>query len=280
MNTTSRAPVLAAGRFYGRVEHAWRTDLVTLTVLAHDRPHAVPLHSHAHMYIALLLEGGYREWIGDTELVYQPLTAVFHPQRHEHRDAITAPRSLFFTIEIDPAMLGAREHRQRALRAVHDLTGGPAVWSMLRLLDAVRGHRRDALEGEEPVVEILEQLLATPAPKGPPPRWLARIEARLREAHAEPVSLGALAALAGVHPVHVARVFRRHHGTTLRGHLHHLRVLTAARAIADGTPLAAAAVAAGFYDQAHLGHVFKAVTGMTPTQYRAAHRRGPRVTPA
>jgi AraC family transcriptional regulator len=151
---------------------------------------------------------------------------------------------------------------------VHDLSGGPAIWAMLRLLETVRGARRDTLEGEEPVVEILEHLLGTPTATSPAPRWLARVEAQLRDGFADPISLRSLAELAGVHPVHVARVFRRHHGTTIRGFLHAQRVLHASRAIASGTSLADAALGAGFCDQSHLTHVFKAVTGMTPVRYR------------
>jgi AraC family transcriptional regulator len=263
MNATSHR-VLAAGEFYGTTDQSWKTPLVTLTLLRHATPRAVPMHAHANMYVALLLEGGYREWIGDDELVYAPLSAVFHPTGHTHRDEITAADSLFFTIEIDPAMVSSRE--QRLLRSVADLTGGPAIWSMLRLLETLRGQRRDTIEGEEPVVEILDQLLGPPA-SAPAPRWLARVESRLREGYAEPIALRDLAELAGVHPVHLARTFRRHHGTTIRSHLHAQRVLHASRAIAAGTPLADAALAAGFCDQAHLTHVFKAVTGMTPRRY-------------
>src|SRR3954463_14292869 len=104
MNETSSPPVLRAGEFYGATDASWATPLVTLTLLRHATPRAVPMHSHANMYIALLLEGGYREWVGDDELVYAPPTAVSPPAGHEHRDEITAPDSLFFTIEIDPQL--------------------------------------------------------------------------------------------------------------------------------------------------------------------------------
>jgi AraC family transcriptional regulator len=271
MNETS--PILEPGQFYGSTDRGWKTGLVTLTLLRHAVPRIVPMHSHAHMYIALLLEGGYREWPGTDdqgELVYQPLTAVFHPAGHQHRDEITAPDSVFFAIEIDPSIASGRDHDQ--LRTVHDLSGGPAIWSMLRLLDAVHGHQRDTLEGEEPVVEILEQLLAR-EDVGPAPHWLARVETHLREQFAAPASLRTLAELAGVHPVYLARVFRRHHGCSIREFLHAQRTLRASREIAAGVPLVEVALAAGFYDQSHMTHVFKAVTGMTPDRYRGLRCR-------
>jgi AraC family transcriptional regulator len=262
------AAPLPAGDFYGSVGARWSTGLVTLSVVEHPTVRQVPRHSHEHMFLALLLRGGYREWVGDQRFDYAPLTAVFHPEHLEHRDEITAPGSVFFVAEIAPALLGARERRRRALASVRDLGGGPAVWALLRLLDALRGARRDALEGEEPVAEILDELLGATAVAAAPPRWLERVEARLHAGLREPVSLRALADAAGVHPTHVARVFRRHHGCTMRSYLHRLRVLHASRLIARDARLAEVALDSGFCDQSHLTHVFQAVTGMTPTAYR------------
>jgi AraC family transcriptional regulator len=282
MATTSAAALdrsctnatLRPGQFYGAVGERWQTGLVTLSVVEHAAPRVVPTHRHAHMYLSLLLRGGYREWVGGHELAYAPMTAVFHPEALEHEDEITAPGSVFFIVEIDPALLGGRARRHRGLSSVRDVSGGPAVWAMVRLLDALRdGARRDALDAEEPVVEILDHLTGAEV-AATPPRWLARVEARLRDACAEPASLKALAKVAGVHPVHVARVFRRHHGCTMREQLHRLRVLDASRRIAAGAPLAEVALASGFCDQSHLTHVFRAVTGMTPSAYRATYQPG------
>ena len=281
MATTSAAALdrsctnatLRPGQFYGAVGERWQTGLVTLSVVEHAAARAVPTHRHAHMYLSLLLRGGYREWVDGQEIAYAPMTAVFHPEELEHRDEITAAKSVFFIVEIDPALVGAGR-RHRGLRSVRDVSGGPAVWAMVRLLDALRdGARRDALDAEEPVVEILDHLTGAEV-AATPPRWLARVEARLRDACVEPASLRTLAEVAGVHPVHVARVFRRHHGCTMREHLHRLRVLEASRRIAAGAPLAEVALASGFCDQSHLTHVFRAVTGMTPSAYRNLHQPG------
>jgi AraC family transcriptional regulator len=272
MKPTSRSRSLRAGEFYGSVGARWATGLVTMSVVEHAAPRRVPLHSHRHMFLSLLLRGGYQEWVGAQHIEYAPLTAVFHPENLEHADEITAPGSVFFIVEIDPALLGASYRRRRELSSVHDLSGGPAVWSLLRLFDALRGARRDALECEEPVAEILDELMGTPPPPAGAPRWLGRVEAALAGGLREPVSLRALADAAGVHPNHVARVFRRHHGCTMRSYLHRLRVLHASRLIAADAQLAEVAIESGFCDQSHLTHVFQTVTGMTPSAYRRLAR--------
>jgi AraC family transcriptional regulator len=86
--------------------------------------------------------------------------------------------------------------------------------------------------------------------------------------------VSALADEAGVHPVHLARVFRRHYGQTVTEYLHQLRVLASAHQLALGdAPVARVAADAGFADHSHLCRIFGRAIGMSPTAYRLAARR-------
>lgn len=144
---------------------------------------------------------------------------------------------------------------------------------MLRLLDALRRQHCDALECEETVGELLDDLLHTSPALPNRPRWLDRIEERLRKRYREPISLHQLATVAGVHPVHVSRVFRLHCGDSVRAFVQRLRVLHACRLITEERmPLAAAAAESGFCDQSHMTRVFRAITGMQPARFRRAAR--------
>ena len=266
-------PTLPGGRFFGAVEGRWHTELVKLSLVHHADARSVPMHSHEDMFLSLLLRGRYCEWVDGQAIEYEPLTVVFHPERCEHRDEIKAPGSLFFAVVARPELLGGHERRHRALRSVRDLRGGPTVWAMLRLLETLRREPPEALLCEEPVGEIVDELLGRPQPSAIRPRWLARVEERLQAEYRSPVSLGALATSAGVHPVHLSRVFRRHHGGSIRAFVHQLRVLHACRLIAgDCCSLAEAALESGFCDQSHMTRVFVGVAGMTPSAYRRAAR--------
>lgn len=270
----SKAPALKPGQFYGAVAQRWRTELVTLTLLDHAQARRVPAHSHEHLFLSLLLQGGYREFVGHRCIEYSPLTVVFHPEHFDHHDEITVPGTLFFIAEVSPELMARRDRLHRALATIRDLSGGPAVWAMLRLADAVVGHRQDALECEEPLTEVLDELLGNPPSSTARPRWLELIEEFLQDGYREPVSLRTLADTAGVHPMHVARVFRRHHGCTMRAFLQRRRVLHACTRIAKGREgLASVALDSGFYDQSHMTHVFRQVTGLTPTAWRKLSRR-------
>jgi len=77
-----------------------------------------------------------------------------------------------------------------------------------------------------------------------------------------------------VHPVHLARTFRRVHQITFAGYVRHVRIEFARRELAAlESPLGDIAVAAGFCDQSHFSRLFKRYTGLTPAEYRLACRR-------
>ena len=88
------------------------------------------------------------------------------------------------------------------------------------------------------------------------------------EAHfAEDLSLGELAALAGVDRFRLLRAFRRALGLPPHLYQTQLRLRHAKRLMLAGEPPAMVAVAAGFADQSHLIRKFKAAYGVTPGQY-------------
>src|SRR5260221_476491 len=73
----------------------------------------------------------------------------------------------------------------------------------------------------------------------------------------------------GVHPVPLARTFRRVHRMTFAGYVRQVRIEFARRELAvSGAPLGDIAVAAGFCDQSHFSRLFKRYTGQTPAEYR------------
>jgi AraC family transcriptional regulator len=129
-----------------------------------------------------------------------------------------------------------------------------------------------ALEGL--TLELLVSAARTqrPGPLRRAPPWLARIEELLRVDFVRPPSMRSLALEAGVHPVHLARVFRRHHGCTAASHVRKLRVAWAQeQLLRPGATAADVALAAGFADQSHLARAFRQILGVSPGQWRREH---------
>lgn len=107
-----------------------------------------------------------------------------------------------------------------------------------------------------------------------PPSWLKHARDMFREHFSEPLTLGQVAELVGVHPVYLASAFRTHYGSTVGEFVRRLRIEYAAREISSTDEhITHIALKAGFADHSHLTKTFKRLTGLTPRQYRSLARR-------
>lgn len=105
---------------------------------------------------------------------------------------------------------------------------------------------------------------------------LAEAAASYVEAHsAEKFSLQAIADALFVNGSYLLRVFKAHNGHTLLWYHNHVRCEKAKALLAEGnSTISQAGEEAGFVSSAHFSHVFKKMTGVTPTEYRVAHSGG------
>jgi AraC family transcriptional regulator len=103
------------------------------------------------------------------------------------------------------------------------------------------------------------------------PAWLARVEELLHAESDGRLDMARLAGEAGVHPMHLTRVFRQQHGMSMGAFARRLKIEAACAALARSRePLADIACALGFSDQSHFTRTFRAATGLTPGRFRAA----------
>ncbi len=89
------------------------------------------------------------------------------------------------------------------------------------------------------------------------------------------VAIGELSVAAGVSSTHLAQRFKEVVGVTPKRLARTYRFTATVFAIDPAGPVewAELAARAGYYDQAHFGHDFRAFTGLTPTRYLDVRRR-------
>jgi AraC-like DNA-binding protein len=128
---------------------------------------------------------------------------------------------------------------------------------------------------EEAVVRLAAAALAGDRAAGPPQptpaerRRVRELAAHLDEAHAEPLTLGRMAALTGLSRFHLIRVFRAVTGETPHQYLIGARLRAAADRLLDTRePVTSIALGCGFNDLSHFNLTFRRAFGLSPRAWR------------
>jgi len=272
MPETAPPPAPEDPGFRGEIARKRVVPGFVLTQLRHRRPSRSRSHAHRLAYFSALTAGSYAERDGGRELSYRVGDVRFHPSGFLHGDEIGATGARFLCVEIEP---GGPAALPGGALSVPVLSSPSSEVS--RLTGSIRSEMKSRDAGSDLVLEGLALQLVGALARLPierrAPRWLARVAERIREEGARPLRVGDLAAGAGVHPVHLARAFRRHFHSTIGDALRRARVEGVRRALeGEGVAISAAAADAGFSDQSHMSRVFRRETGMSPGEYRRACR--------
>lgn len=145
-----------------------------------------------------------------------------------------------------------------------EFDGLPRRWQWCASALAYRAGLRLLRDDEEALVELLGEV-------GPPGRVDRAAALRAKRMVEDPsgASVSAIAQLLGLHPVYLARQFRRAYGLSIREYRTILKVRRAVDlALATSVPLRRIAHECGFADQSHMCRAFHAVTGWSPSLLR------------
>lgn len=228
-------------------------------------------HAHAETTVTVVLAGQLRERVGLREEIARPLSIVVKPRDTEHANEFGSGVRTLQLILSDSAA-AKLEDADGSFRRWRWHHGGPAVPTFLHLLRLVRAgaDQNYAPRVEEAAFEALAALTveAADSARGSPPGWLVEIKQALDDSTLPP-SVKQLATSAHVHPVYLARQFRRWFGHSIRQHIVRQRAQRAAALIVGSSaPLAWVAYTSGFADQAHMCRIISRETGLTPNSYR------------
>jgi AraC family transcriptional regulator len=233
-------------------------------------------HWHARANFCIALAGTSTERYGTRVREFRPLTASFLPSEQMHSLTFHAEPMRCFTIDIAPeSMERAREYSLVTNVSDH-FNNDPLTEIFLKLYNQFREtDNASGLAIEGLLFEMLAVAFRWHTNDGDQlaPRWLTRVRDLLHAHFSEQLSFTRIAAEVGVHPVHLAREFRKHYRSSLGEYLRKVRVDYASRQllISDESP-ALIAAAAGFADQSHFYRTFKRLRGTTPGKFRAAFK--------
>jgi len=245
-----------------------------LTEFAQPPFFKVPRHFHDCATILFTIKGFAADLIAGRVEECNPSSVLIRPpgETHTHHYGRAGVHGL--VIEVKPQRLP----EIRSLSPILDRVGkyhdplladlGMRLYMESRIKDAAS---ELAIEGL--VLEMLAQAVRLNLQVDNPsnqPRWLHHARDLIHERYAESLSLSHVATSVGVHPAHLAKVFRKGYGCTVGQYIRRLRLDHAAREVVlSDKSLAEISAAAGFYDQSHFTKLFKRRIGRSPSEMRA-----------
>jgi AraC family transcriptional regulator len=264
--------ILAPGASHGKILNRRAVAGFTFKEVVFPPDLKVPPHAHEQATLYVVLHGVYSEVYSKVTLTPKPFSLAFHPANEVHWHHCHDGGARCFVVEFGPRWIERIREYAGILDEPTDLQRGLAACLAMRLYREFQqddGAAPLAMEGL--AVETLAEASRRPVrlSERRPPRWLDQAREMLRAQFAESPSLNDVAAAVGVHPTHLARVFRQHYHCTLGDYLRRLRIDFACYQIAHSdTPLLEIALAAGFADQSHFSKTFKRLVGITPAEFK------------
>jgi AraC family transcriptional regulator len=261
--------VAFSGRELGRREFAGFAVFESLY-----RPNQkIPKHSHEQTYISIVLRGSYTEECGPTAWDCETGQTILHVAGECHSDHFHRNGGQVLNLELFPPFLtrlcecdGVGADSRTLLRSAYAMQLGLRLHKEISSCDPWSALTIEGLTMEL-LAEVFRQRTARLKPQGRD--WLDRTTEILHEKFQEPVKLSELAACVCVHPVHLARAFRKRYLCSVGDYLRKLRIEAACHALLNSdTPIAEIALRSGFSDQSHLCRTLKQYTGMSPRHFR------------
>jgi AraC family transcriptional regulator len=261
---------LRPAQFYGAPQFgAAGGNFDTRALAASGSEHDVERHTHDDAHFILVLSGLYISTaLGAADLVRAP-ALIFNPPGATHRDRFVKGVGTFVGVSLRSATF--RDLRDILPLATHavQLRCRDGLATAFRIAREVRDSR-DTVVMESMAWELLATEATPHYRTSDPPSWvLGAYEAIMDRASEVRLDVGDVAAQIGVHPVHLARVFRTTLGCS-PGELLRWRRVDRAADMLRHSDISGAQIAAqvGFSDQSHMTRAFRATYGIAPGVYR------------
>lgn len=266
---------LAHGKFFGSANRSIRTENFQFSEFEATVPEReVPRHTHETPHFIVVLRGIYSTEACKARELYSSSTLIFNPAGTTHRDCFRSPEGKFLSIS-----LGAdgAELLSRNLLPARVMAGGlirspdcmRVLGQIMREFERLGRPSSVVLEGLglELLGESVRRLDASESRHVPD--WLLRTKEWMEDCAGDNLSISQLATAAAVHPVYLARAFRKYFGRSPGEYLRHNRLRRAQSLLAKTRlPLVDIALQCGFSDQSRMTHAFTGEFGVTPSQYR------------
>jgi AraC family transcriptional regulator len=262
--------------FFGELQSSRSLDGITLSHrIANSPPEEIEVHTHVEAHFVLVTSGRYVSSARATP--NHRTTLVYNPPGTTHRDHFDQGKGSFFTISVSTERLAESSDSDLPSLALHLSNERACGLAKALLMECPRWDTSSSLKAES----LYSELLAAALHRSPPaeqarPTWLCAARELIQDRYADNLSIRQVANAVGVHPTHLARVFRSFLGCTPGDLLRARRLERAAESLLlTDISIAEIALESGYSDQAQFTKAFRQTYGTPPGSYRRLSRRRP-----
>jgi AraC family transcriptional regulator len=268
-------PTFAAGVFLGNSCQNVQTASFQFSKLEAAVPEReVPRHRHETPHFVLVLSGIYLTGARNQDGPCSSSTLIFNPAGTTHRDCFRSRKGRF--LSITPSLNQSRLldqdlHAARVLAGESERSLDNALITEALEREFERERYPSSLVLEGLGIELIGQLLRPEERLDSRciPDWLLRTKEMIEDCAGSEISIADLAATVAVHPVYLARAFRKHFGKSPGEYIRRRRLLRVRQLLIDTRlPLVDVALQCGFSDQSRMTHAFTSEFGIAPGRYR------------
>lgn len=262
------------GKFYGVTNSQIEISAFAFAEVEDFNNIEIPLHTHENTHFLFVIEGKYEAVVKDKKQCCPSSTMLYYPAGITHRDHFySAGERRFLTVSL------TSETNTRLLKEISiiDYSVGfncaETSWLGKRICKELR-----TLDSLSPIVleGMANELLVFAArnldKSEKPPAWLKTARELINDCCSESITIVEIAAAVGVHPLHLARTFRRFFNCSPGEYLRKCRIEQASNMLLNSNKtLVEIALISGFADQSQFTRSFKQSTGITPAKFRELH---------
>lgn len=265
--------VFSFGKFYGSTRRAVKTPAFAFAEVEDFVNSRVPSHTHENAHFLFVLRGEYSATVKDKKQICPAATMLYYPAGTTHADHFNTAGGKFLTVSLTSEVNRKLLDEINFLDHSVDFNCAELIWLGKRICREI--HLPDCLS---PIVlegmanELVVYAARSMEKPDKPPAWLKRAYELLNDRCGEEITIAEISAAVGVHPLHLARTFRRFFACSPGEYLRKCRIELASNLLVNTKKtLAEIALVSGFADQSQFTRSFKQHAGITPAKFREVH---------